>query len=126
MIMEPVVATLTSVLIGFLVYNIYKLKEGNKSLAALLIQESFDKAVLSEKLKDTLTIINNSNVDDKDGFIKFLSQSRDWAFEYIENAQSMMLALDSAMKTDDPEQIDKAYHELMKLLPDEDKKIEEL
>jgi hypothetical protein len=63
---------------------LYKLKSSN-----LLLAELFIKNKALEEI--SLQIKNNENTSDesihKENFIKFLSDSRDWAFEYIEQSQ---------------------------------------
>jgi hypothetical protein len=120
-IVETVIATLLSVLIAFLGYKVYSLKAANKDIVLSLLQETLDKAALAEKVKETQDMINNTNIDDKDGFIKFLSQSREWAFEYIENVQAAIIKLDVGMKAQDQAQILEAYNELLKFMPEEEK-----
>jgi hypothetical protein len=43
--------------------------------------------ILSEKLKQELEAKQDKQIEQTEGFIKFISDSRDWAFEYIENTQ---------------------------------------
>jgi len=38
--------------------------------------------------------IEQLNLKESDGFVKFISQSRDWAFEYIEEVQKALLEFD--------------------------------
>ena len=70
----------TSFAISFLiVFN--QLKKSNESVAKLL--------VLNELLNNMQTVNSVSDTDvHKESFIKFLSDSRDWAFTYIEDVQS--------------------------------------
>jgi hypothetical protein len=85
--------------------------------------------------------VNSSNDElvHKENFIKFLSDSRDWAFEYIENVQSglskFVIDVDSHIEHFDKygdvlsverpdyaamKQISKSYKELKQLLPTEE------
>lgn len=118
-IIETILATLASVTIAFLGYRVYALKQANHKLVMSFIQESADKEVVAKKLDETVAMINNTNVEDKDGFIKFLSQSREWAFEYIENVQGAIKVLEEAMQSKNDEEINKSYQELLKFIPEE-------
>jgi len=63
--------------------KVVKLK---KSLSKLFIE----KTLLQEYIDSTKSIIDQKNFEDsvhKENFIKFLSDSRLWAFEYIESVQ---------------------------------------
>jgi len=119
-------------------------------LSGLLIREKlFTKNLANELLQvmlDNKTILDNiedkpseNNIEQTEGFVKFLSESREWAFEYIETVQS---GLNKFVEQAGPrlEYFDKygrvtasphiegledilaAYRELQKLLPEENNK----
>jgi hypothetical protein len=44
-------------------------------------------------------VVSNKNVENTEGFLKFVTQSRDWAFEYIENVQNSISSLKSAVES---------------------------
>ena len=116
-IIETVLATLALVSISYLVYNVYSLKKANRELANIALMESLQKNAATSKLEETLLLINNTNVEDKDGFIKFLSESREAAFEYIENVQLSIQSYLAAVERGDPEEILSARLELSTHLP---------
>lgn len=118
-IIETVLATLALVTIALLGYQVYSLKNTNRKLVMSFLQETADKEIVAKKLDETVAMINNTNVEDKDGFIKFLSQSREWAFDYIENVQGAIKVLDEAMQSKNDEEINKSYQELLKFIPEE-------
>lgn len=122
LIIETVIGTLLIVLIAFLSYRVYSLKRMNNDLVATVLQEGIDKNAISQKLQDTLDLINNTNVEDKDGFIRFLSQSRQWAFDYIEDVQLAIAKLSEAMETSDEQKILEAYNNIITYMPSEDNK----
>ena len=87
---------------------------------------------------ESMQIKNDENVH-KENFVKFLSDSRDWAFEYIEEVQSgiknFINEVDShishfdefgdTISVERPDysamaQISKSYKDLIKLLPEEE------
>lgn len=118
MIIETIIGTLVSVVIAYLSYRIYVLKKSNKDLLMSALQATIDKSSISSKLQETVSMINSTNIEDKDGFIKFLSQSREWAFDYIENVQTAIESLDVAMQKQDEVQIRESYLGLLKYLPE--------
>jgi hypothetical protein len=72
-----------------------KLKKCNLALTKLFLE--------NEGLKEV--IVQNNNIgnqsDDvihKENFIKFLSDSRDWAFEYIESSQKIIKEVSEELK----------------------------
>jgi hypothetical protein len=81
------------------------------SIAQLLI----DKGVLLNKL-DRLELENSKEAND--GFIKFLSQSRDAAFKYIEDVQVAIQNYLNAINSRDNDAIEIARMELFSHLPE--------
>ena len=136
------IALLSSVSVSFIIFyivlsrkNINISKKYNKLLIDFaVIQEYVDilKSQQSENISDDLV--------DKENFIKFLSDSRDWAYEYIEDVQSGLSKFVDSVNADISyfdeygdvlsverpdyaamKNISKAYKELKKLLPVEEK-----
>lgn len=118
-IIETVIGTILLVVIAFLSYRVLSLKKLSNQLTMSFLEANMEKDVALEKLSKTLQTINNTNLEDKDGFIKFLSQSREWAFEYIENVQYAIKELSRAMDSSDEKQILEAYNQIMKYMPEE-------
>jgi hypothetical protein len=118
-IIQTAIGTSVSILITVLVYRIYSLRRKNVELSNKLRQADIDKMLIAERLQKTVSEINSTNVEDKDGFIKFLSQSREWAFDYIERVQVSIQGLNHAMESSKEEEIQAAYTELMGFMPEE-------
>ena len=118
-IIQTAIGTSVSILIAVLVYRIYSLRRKNVELSNKLRQADIDKMLIAERLQKTVSEINSTNVEDKDGFIKFLSQSREWAFDYIERVQVSIQGLNHAMESSKEEEIQAAYTELMGFMPEE-------
>jgi hypothetical protein len=82
-------------ILGFFVFalliNNLKLRLKTKKLTSQVIQISLDKAVISEELKRVLDQKDSESIEQTEGFLKFISQSRDWAFDYIEQVQAALL-----------------------------------
>lgn len=77
---------LNTVVIGFLVYRNYKLRT---VLKQALVDNTLAIAMMSamkENLENSQNDLNIAN----DDFVKFLSDSREWAFDYIENTISVI------------------------------------
>lgn len=92
------------------------LKIKNTKFISVIAQLFIDKNVLSEEVERLSFIVNNGPSIEND-FIKFLSDSRDSAYEYIEEVQTAIEALYKAMESDKENEIDKKYKELLKFLP---------
>jgi hypothetical protein len=113
----------------FLVAN--KLQKDNAILAQAIIEQTANK--IASKLDDEEEIM-------KESFLKFVSDSREWAFEYIENVQKQIKDfIDVADKQfsffdsygvlseghlyyENMKTISEEYKKLKALLPEEDNK----
>jgi hypothetical protein len=89
-----------------------KLKKSN-----LLVAELFIKNRALEEL--TSQVKNSMGMSDdlvhKENFIKFLSDSRNWAFEYIESSQKIIKEVSEQLES---QGLDHYSKKLMLLLPD--------
>ena len=63
-------------------------------MLALYIQSEMDKYLLVQKLEQVSKELSTRELSETDGFVKFISQSRDWAFEYIEEVQKALVEFD--------------------------------
>ena len=112
------------------------------SMSKSLLQSEVDKNILAEKLFESSARNLMQKDESSEAFLKFVSDSRDWAYQYIEGVQS---SLDSFITDVEPEiayfdeygiassayphyhsmkKISGAYKELKKLLPDSYGKID--
>lgn len=55
------------------------------------MQSNIDKQILIDRIKEGEEKLNSASIENSDGFLKFISQSRDWAFDYIEQVQAALL-----------------------------------
>lgn len=92
----------------------------SKRLAASVVQLIIDKNAISEEL-DRLSFISSNSTDIENGFIKFLSETRDSAFEYIADVQATISELKAAMDSGKDEDIAVSYKKLIEFLPANDK-----
>jgi hypothetical protein len=112
------------------------------SASQKLIQAHIDNTILAEKLFETSARIIVKKETDSDAFLKFVSDSRDWAYQYIDEVQE---GLNKFVTDIQPEiayfdeygevgsayphyhsmkKISGAYKELKKLLPEDYDRIE--
>jgi hypothetical protein len=78
-------------IIALLIISTIRLQLRNQKLILKNVQDSMDKNTIILKLKEEIQKNNNSSIEQTDGFLKFISESRDWAFKYIEDAQAELL-----------------------------------
>jgi hypothetical protein len=140
MIADLVVYIVLSFIIVVLLINSLRLHLKTKKLTAKFLQYSLDKAVIIETLKKELEKRSPDSVEKTDGFLKFISESRDWAFKYIEDVQEALTTFKNKVEpkfeyartygsvagtsahTDIIEQLSEAYLELKKVMPEDDTK----
>lgn len=128
-VIDIVIFVTMLLVISTLMFLVYKLKLQRDKIQANFLQAVIDRGVLLEKVS-TLAAEKDANaLKEDDGFIKFLSQSREWAYEYIEEVQTVVESFkqkaDPAIlklsKTKDAnvKLIIEAYKELVEILPTE-------
>ena len=93
-----------------------KLKQAKETIA---LQDDNNMLLLDEiaKSQDREASLK---LEKTDGFVKFLSESRDWAFSYIEDVQKSIQGLINAMSINDKAKILEYYNELQRFLPEEE------
>jgi hypothetical protein len=125
-----------------LVYKNVRLNLKLRSVTSELLTTALDRNILLDKLADTLKTPKLKEDDVSAAFLKFISDSRDWAYTYIEDVQS---SLNKFIYDIEPEikyfdeygevgskyphyysmkKISASYKELKKLLPDDYGKID--
>jgi hypothetical protein len=113
-----VIAILAGVSIISLSFNIYQ-RVMLKMVSNKLLQEMLDRVTIEKKFSDYIQGIDNKDIEQTQGFVKFLSESRDWAFKYIEDVQVSIESLKSAVESgyDTQEEMQK----LFEFLPENNK-----
>lgn len=125
---EFIAFVLVMILFGLSVYlNLYQYTL-RKRLLAKLVQESIKNYIISERLSKEMESKDTKTLEQTEGFVNFLSQSRDWAFEYIEDAQDKLAIFNKELlnilntgknKKEITKQILEAYKPIQELLPNE-------
>lgn len=132
--MEILAYIIYSAITLFLLYVVFLQRQRNRRLASLNLQALMDLSLVKKELEKAVLEINNKKLEKDDGFVKFLSESRDWAYDYISTTQLIVEKFNSditeIMESESKpsqklSQIKKSCDELKKILPDEDKNIKE-
>ena len=98
-------------------------------LSKLNAQLVLDRDVYLEKLNEIISKQDNKTIEETQGFVKFISESRDWAFQYIEDVQQAIsdyqkiadaIPLSHDMSVEQAQELSKAYDKLINFLPRED------
>ena len=83
-------------------------------------QLTLDRNIYYEQLSKIKDDQSDIAAEETRGYIKFVSDSRDKAFEYIEDVQQALMVYDVALNTDDAKIINEAYKKLISFLPKDD------
>jgi hypothetical protein len=99
-----------------------------KRLTLQLIQQKVDSFVLAEHLQKLIDEQGVKSIEETEGFLKFLSESRDAAFKYIEDVQEAIenyrqiadvIPLSKDMSLQQAERLSSTYDRLIGFLPEE-------
>jgi ABC-type uncharacterized transport system involved in gliding motility auxiliary subunit len=117
-----------SALLTLLIIVSILLSLNNKRLRRDVAQLTLDKITLYSQL-DQMSVGNqNKSLEQTDGFVKFISESREWAFVYIENVQEALeeyrqiadvVPISKDMTVEQAEKLSEAYDKIMSFLPEE-------
>ena len=88
--------------------------------------------ILAQKYEDSIKNNDTKSIEQTEGFLKFVSESRDWAFQYIEEVQRSIAGLKnesakvsivpkSYLLSEELEELRKAIAEVLTHLPKESK-----
>ena len=89
-----------------------------QELAKGLVQAELVKFLLLDRIEKMSEEIQTLETQQSDGFLRFISESRDWAFDYIEKVQSAIADFNSAMESSDVVKIEEARIRLSEFLPE--------
>jgi len=84
------------IFIGLINANIITSVQNNK-LKTALAQELVDRAIVTNKMQEIIAELDMKNSNQNDGFLKFVSDSREAAFKYIEDVQDSLVNLQEAV-----------------------------
>jgi methyltransferase-like protein len=108
------------IVVAVLLIGLFRSTSRSKRLANSLIQSEINSHALKEKFEEISIRLESIELQKTDEFVKFLSESRDWAFQYIEDVQGAIVYLKNALDSGSEEQINNAYSNLIELLPKEE------
>jgi DNA repair exonuclease SbcCD ATPase subunit len=135
-IVTSVVYALLTLFIAYLGFKNVVLRRKVNDAIADQLQVTINLNIVRSELGKALQEIENMKLEKSDDFVKFLSDSRDWAFTYIEDAQDKISEFDKQIQEiaewnrtygsvvgDTPhsskiEEINLAYDKIRSLLPE--------
>jgi DNA repair exonuclease SbcCD ATPase subunit len=130
------VCALLTLFVAYLSFKNVVLRRKLQDSITEKLQLSINASIIRSEYSKTLQEIENMKLEKSDDFVKFLSDSRDWAFTYIEDAQVKISEFDKQIQEiaewnrtygsvvgDTPhsskiEEINLAYDKIRSLLPE--------
>jgi hypothetical protein len=88
---DLIIYSILSITIFTLLYFLIKRTSQAKQFLTVSLQLNYENDLLQKQIEK---IIENQKLEQSDGFLKFVSDSRDWAFEYIEEVQKALTEFD--------------------------------
>lgn len=123
------------VLFFIIIFDNFRIRRNAKKIKNYFIQEKANNLILLEKLSQEINSKEDISIEKTEGFLNFVTQSRDWAFSYIETVQDGLNDFVNSVDKDieyiteyQPpivnfemqERLINAYSELKKLLPEKE------
>jgi hypothetical protein len=72
-----------------------RLRLQNNKMKSQLSQEIVDREIVMQEMQKLMAEIDSKNSNHNDGFLKFVSDSREAAFKYIEEVQKAIVEFDA-------------------------------
>jgi len=94
-IIEFVTFSIFLIVFFVLVFANIKTRLQNNKLKSNLTQETINRAIVMQEMQKLMAEVDVRNSNQNDGFLKFVSDSREAAFKYIEEVQSAINEFDS-------------------------------
>ena len=92
---EIVLYILVSFVILILAFASVNLGIRQTNLMKRLAKSNSENLLLRDKIAELMDRSDSQKIESTEGFVRFISESREWAFEYIEAVQSSIKDLES-------------------------------
>lgn len=136
-IIEFLVFSIFLIVFFVLVFANIKARLQNNKLKANLTQETINRAIVMQEMQKLMAEVDVKNSNQNDGFLKFVSDSREAAFKYIEEVQAAINEFESKVgptvryyketgkmldrrPSEIVRELSEAYDKLMESMPKED------
>lgn len=97
MMPDLIVFVVATIIVSILTFVLLVYRGRLVRVTNMLTQTTLDKIVLADKLNTEIEKSQGASIEQTDGFLKFVSESRDWAFQYIEEVQAALKEFDQVI-----------------------------
>jgi hypothetical protein len=118
----------SSIVFAILIYLVISLMISNTRIKKTLAQSQVEKLALIKKIEELSEKVGDSSISNTEGFVRFISESRDMAFKYIEDVQKSISDLKDYfdknglnLTVDKAEEMTKRIEEVIEYLPENSK-----
>jgi hypothetical protein len=94
MILDVVAFIALSILCLIFAASALSQRKAKLALLEKYLASEIEKSIFSTKLSETTLQSETKKIEESEGFLKFISESRDWAFKYIEDVQDTIGGFD--------------------------------
>lgn len=94
---ELIVLVVALILTSLLAVEVVRARIRIRRISVALLQSEINREAIEKRLLEVLSRNDSSSVEQTDGFLKFVSESRDAAFRYIEVVQESLKSLEEAL-----------------------------
>ncbi len=120
MIIEIVVGVVVVVIVFSLMIGYFYQRVQYMNMTKHFIKASLERHVLQKELAEVIKDNDALKFSENQDFVKFLSDSREMAFSYIEDVQGRLRNLNEAIKKNDSFLMEAAINSLLEMLPKEE------
>lgn len=137
-IVELIIFSIFIIFLGSLVIINVRLRLQNNNIRSELAQEIINREIAIHEMQKLMAELDKKNSNQNDGFLKFVSDSREAAFKYIEEVQKAISEFDARVgpavryyketgkmldrrPSELVKELTEAYDKLMQSMPKEEK-----
>lgn len=114
---DLIIFTVSFIVLTLCVTDAIRIRLKLRNLAAENFQLETNQAIIVMQLDKMVNEQEHKSVEQTEGFLRFISDSRDWAFQYIEDVQVALNEYDAALHSKNAVEINDAYKKLIDFLP---------
>jgi hypothetical protein len=97
MILDVIAFIALSVLCLIFAASALSQRKAKLALLEKYLASEIEKSIFSTKLSEVTLQSDTKKIEESEGFLKFISESRDWAFKYIEDVQESLSGFDRSV-----------------------------
>jgi hypothetical protein len=111
--------SISIVLIFFLMFAYFRQRSITKTIAVSYANVEIERMAILDRLESVMEENESLKLSDNVEFIKFLSDSREWAYNYIEEVQALIEELKESSVTGDTDKRLAITAKLILMLPED-------